>query len=99
MYYYNMDMQDLDVAAGFPVAKALPGWGEILFDEISASDHALCLYTGPYEDCVPAYEALGSFIETRQREPVGVVYKHSLNSSEEDSPAELQTWIDFPLKP
>ncbi len=36
--------------------------------------------------------------ETRQREPVGVVYEHS-HSSEEVSPAELQTLIDFPLKP
>ncbi|RYD03612.1 hypothetical protein N752_18740 [Desulforamulus aquiferis] len=38
--YYNMDMEDLDVEMGFPVAKPLPGKGEIKSSEIPAGSRS-----------------------------------------------------------
>lgn len=46
--YFNMDMQDLDIEVGFPVAQALPGNNEIKPSEIPAGKQVSCLYTGPY---------------------------------------------------
>ncbi len=45
--YYNMDMEDLDIEIGFPVAKKLPGAGDIKAGEIPAGKVASCVYTGP----------------------------------------------------
>ena len=95
--YYNMDMHDLDVEIGFPVARMLPASGEIQSSEIPAGEYATCHYTGTYQDIGPAYEALTQFIQQRARQPSGVAYEYYLNDPTETPPEELQTSIVFPL--
>ncbi len=56
--YYNMDMENLDVELGFPVARTLPGREEIKSGEIVAGQVATCLHTGPYSGIEPAYTTL-----------------------------------------
>jgi len=96
--YYNMDMQDLDVEIGFPVPKRLPGRGEIKAGEISAGKAATCLYTGPYQEIGPAYEALSQWIADNNYEATGVAFEFYLNDPSETPPQALQTQIVFPLK-
>jgi effector-binding domain-containing protein len=96
--YYNMDMQDLDIEIGFPVSRELQGKGEIHSSEIPGGKYATCLYTGPYPEMPPAYEALNAWIQANGYEPTGLVYEHYLNSPQEVSPQELKTLIMFPLK-
>ena len=96
--YYNMDMQDLDMEIGFPVSKKLQSKGEIHSSEIPGGKYATCLYTGPYPEMPPAYEALNAWIQEHGYEPTGVVYEHYLNSPQEVPPQELKTLIAFPLK-
>lgn len=96
--YHNMDMQNLDVEIGFPVAKSLPVRGDIQVGEIQGGQYAACLYTGPYGDIEPAYKALSAWIEEQGHKPTGVAYELYLNDPALFPPEELQTQILFPLE-
>jgi effector-binding domain-containing protein len=95
--YYNMDMQDLDIEIGFPVASKLPGRGEILAGEIPAGKFATSLHTGPYDQCGPVYEALTQWVAEHHYEANGVAYEYYLNDPTETPPEELKMQIIFPL--
>ena len=94
--YYNMDMNDLDVELGFPVARSLPGRAEIKAGEIPGGQVATCLYTGPYDEMEPAYTTLMQWMADNGYEGTGVAYELYLNDPRETPPA--QTQIIFPLK-
>ncbi len=96
--YHNMDMANLDVEAGFPVAKPTAARGEIQPSAIPGGQLATCLYTGPYNEMPPAYEALTQFVKDQGREATGVCYEIYLNEPGKVTPQELQTLIVFPLK-
>ena len=95
--YYNMDMQDLDVEVGFPVSRGLSGKGDIQACEIPGGKVATCLYTGPYSDIGPAYNALSQWMKENGYEATGVAYEMYLNDPGQTVPQELQTQIVFPL--
>ena len=94
--YYNMDMADLDVEFGFPVARPLPGRAEIKAGEIPGGRVATYLYTGPYSEMEPVYTALAKWMEENGFESTGVTYELYLNDPRQTPPA--QTQIIFPLK-
>ena len=96
--YYNMDMQDLDVEIGFPVAMALPAKGDIQPGEIPAGKAASCLHVGSYQEFKRTYDALAAFIAEQGAEATGVAYEVYLSDPGEVAPEELQTQIFFPLK-
>ena len=96
--YYNMDMQDLDVEVGFPVAGSVPGKDDIQASQVPGGKLAFALHTGPYGDIGPAYDALTRFVREQDCEPTGVSYEFYLNDPQETSPESLQTQIVFPLK-
>lgn len=96
--YYNMDMNDLDVELGFPVARQLPGKDEIKAGQIPGGRAATCLYIGPYSNIEPAYTALMKWMADNGYEAAGVAYELYLNDPTKTPPAELQTQIFFPLK-
>ncbi len=95
--YHNMDMQNLDVELGFPVAKVLPGKGQIQAGQIPAGTVASCLYTGPYEGLAQAYEALSQWMKDKGCEATGVAYEMYLNDPSQTPPQQLQTLIMFPI--
>jgi effector-binding domain-containing protein len=96
--YYNMDMADLDVEAGFIVAHELPGEGEILSGQIPGGRMAACLHTGPYSEMEPTYDALSKWIKEQGHEVTGVTYELYLNGPPDTPPEEYQTQILMPLK-
>ena len=97
--YYNMDMNDLDIEVGFPVAKKLQAKGDVKPGEIPAGKVATTVYTGPYGDMMKAaYEALGKYVEEKGQVPAGVVYEIYFNNPMDTAPEKLQTQIVFPLK-
>jgi effector-binding domain-containing protein len=96
--YHNDDMQDLDVEIGFPVARELPGEGDIQASEIPGGKRATCLYVGPYEEIEQPYNALGQWMGEHGYEASGVAYEMYLNDPGETPPEELQTQIVFLLK-
>ena len=96
--YYNMDMQNLDIEIGFPVSKKLSDKGDIKSSEIPGGKFAICLYTGPYNEIEPAYNALTQWIKDNGYESTGIAYEIYLNDPRETDPQELKTKIMFPLK-
>ncbi len=95
--YYNMDMEDLDVEIGFPVDRQLPGSGEVQSSQVPGGKQATCLYTGPYQEMRPAYDAINAFLEENGETPTGTVYEFYLNDPMGTPPQQLQTLIVFPL--
>lgn len=96
--YYNMDMQDLDVEIGFPVAKKLPGQGKIQGGELPAGLIASCLFVGPYVEMEPAYEALATYVEEQGHTPTGIAYEFYLSDPAQVPPEESVTQIIYTLK-
>jgi effector-binding domain-containing protein len=96
--YYDMDMQNLDIEAGFPVSRPLPGKGEIQSGEIPAGTYAICHYTGPYDGVGPAYEELTQYVKEKGYAVGGVCYEWFLNGPDVP-PQDLKTDIAFPVIP
>lgn len=96
--YYNMDMQNLDLEIGFPVASVLTGRGEIQSGQIPGGKVATAIYTGPYNAIEPAYNALTAFMQKNGHKATGVAYEFYLNDPGETPAEELQTKILFLLK-
>ncbi|CAJ35653.1 GyrI-like domain-containing protein [Methanocella arvoryzae] len=96
--YYNMDMTDLDLEIGFPVNRELPGKGVVQPSRIPGGRTGTCMYTGPYQEIAPAYDALAKLIAEKGLEPTGVAYEIYYNSPMDTEPSKLQTLILFPIK-
>jgi effector-binding domain-containing protein len=96
--YYNMDMENLDVEIGFPVAKAIAGKGDITAGSIPAGKQASCMYKGSYKDMSPTYEAMTAWMNEKGYVPTGVVYEFYYNSPGEVPESEMLTKIVFLLK-
>ncbi len=95
--YYNMDMQDLNLEIGIPVAKSLPAKGELRSGQIAGGRAATVLHAGPYDKLHLAYDALMKWVAEQGLEPAGPAYEFYLNDPESVAPEELQTQIVFPL--
>lgn len=95
--YYNMEMADLDVEAGFPVARPVAGSGEIQAGTIPAGTYAICHYTGAYSGVAPAYDQLSTFVTKSGFEPLGPAYEWYL-SDPSTPPAKMHTDITFPVR-
>jgi effector-binding domain-containing protein len=95
--YHNMDMADLDVEMGFPVASQLPGSGDIRYAPVPGGLRAFCMYQGAYGQMAPVYGELAEWIGRHGFVPVGTAYEYYFNGP--DFPEEqLLTQIVMPLK-
>lgn len=96
--YFNTDMQDLDIECGLPVSQPIAGTNELKPSEIPAGKQVSCLYTGPYNQIEPAYNAIMEWIPANGYTPTGVCYEFYLNNPAETPESELLTRIVFLLK-
>jgi effector-binding domain-containing protein len=95
--YFNMEMDDLDIEIGMPVAVPLPGTGEFGPGVIPGGRYASLVHVGPYDKLAPAYQALTTWMEENGQVPSGVAYEHYLNDPQGTPPEALQTEIRFAL--
>jgi effector-binding domain-containing protein len=95
--YYNMDMQHLDIEAGFPLSTPLAGKNEIKAGEIPAGKYASTLHIGPYSDCALAYDALTKWVAENGYQASGIAYEMYFDGPE-TPPEKTRTEILFPLK-
>jgi len=96
--FYNMDMQDLEIDAGFTLVKEMAGEGEIQSSFIPGGPQISCMHYGPYEACSEAYEAMNAWISENGHQATGVAYEFYLNDPQTVSPDQIATQIVFPLK-
>jgi effector-binding domain-containing protein len=92
-----MDMQNLDIEIGFPVARKIAGKGDIRASEFPGGKLASVLHIGPYDQCVRAYDALTQWVKDRGYAATGVAYEIYF-SPPETPPQEIRAEIVFPLK-
>jgi len=95
--YHNMDMSDLDVEIGFPLAEPFSREDDVQAGSIPAGSYAACLYTGPYSGIEKGYKALTAWIKGQGLKPTGVSFEFYLNDPDDTSPEKLLTQILFPL--
>jgi effector-binding domain-containing protein len=93
--YYNMDMSNLDIEVGFEAPAGLAAKGDIQPGKIPAGKVVTLLYTGPYEECGPAYEAIGQWMKENNLEGTGTATEFYLNDPQVDPPAK--TVIEMPI--
>lgn len=96
--YRNLDMQDLDIEAGFPVADAFVNDGDVVLSEIPAGRVATCMYTGPYDRIGEAYDGLMAWMEEQGVHGTGPAYEFYLNDPADTPPEQLQTDIRIPIE-
>ncbi|HPE90534.1 MAG TPA: GyrI-like domain-containing protein [Spirochaetia bacterium] len=96
--YYNMDMDDLDVEVGFPVAAPVAGGGRVRPGKLPGGRHATASHKGSYETIAKTYDALTAFCKERGLELEERMYEEYMNSPEEVPPEELETVIHFLVK-
>lgn len=95
--YYNLNMQDLQIEIGFPVARPLPGEGPIQASMLPGGLWAKVLAAGPYDQLAATYAALTAWIAEHGYTPTGVAYE-AYCSEPGTPPADIRTWIMFPLQ-
>ncbi len=95
--YHNMDMQALDVQAGFLVSKELPPQGDIQYGELPAGRYATGLFIGPYNQMEPFYDALNHWLEEQKEKPAGPVFEWYF-SPPDTPPEKIRTEVWFALQ-
>jgi len=96
--YYNMDMSALDIEAGFPVGKSLPGNDIVKGSSIPAGHYISTVFKGAYREMKPAYDALELWAEENGWEPTGTAYEYYLNDPNEDEVVVAETEIRFQVR-
>jgi effector-binding domain-containing protein len=96
--YHNMDMSNLDVEIGFPVAEATQGSGRVKAGKLPGGRAAVTLHVGPYEKIGEAYNRLTAYVTKQGLNPESFCYEFYLNDPAETPPEQLKTEIYFPLK-
>lgn len=94
--YHNMDMQDLDVEIGFPVAVPVPPQGRMVVTEIPGGKAAVAMHIGPYDTVERTYKRLEAFMKEQHVTPRGVAYEMYFDPPE-TPPEKIRTQIMFPL--
>ncbi|NHI93711.1 MAG: AraC family transcriptional regulator [Candidatus Lokiarchaeota archaeon] len=96
--YYNMDMSNLDIELGFPVAVKHPNKGRVQSSKIPGGKFATTLHVGPYETVEKSYNELNAFIISQGHEAQNWVIEAYLNDPRENPGEEPKTMIYIPLK-
>ncbi|MGA9397509.1 MAG: GyrI-like domain-containing protein [Anaerolineaceae bacterium] len=94
--YNNMDMSNLDIEVGFETPAGLVGKDDLIPGFIPTAKVVSLVYTGPYEECESAYEAMNQWIKENNKIGTGVTIEFYLNDPQVTPPA--QTRIEMPLK-
>ncbi|MCG9967301.1 GyrI-like domain-containing protein [Pelotomaculum terephthalicicum JT] len=96
--YYNLDMKDLDVEMGFPVAKSLSEKGDVKSGEIPQGKYVSAMHKGTYSQMEQPYNEMFKWMEEKGYEPKGVYYEFYFNSPNDVPESELLTRIAIPVK-
>jgi effector-binding domain-containing protein len=97
-FYFNMDMEDLEIEFGFPVSKELPGKANIQPGKAPAGRAATCLHIGPYAELPSTYGRLMEWVQNEGLEPTGVMCEQYLNSPCDARREELKTQLSLFVK-
>ncbi len=95
--YHNLDMQNLDVEMGFPVARLLPEKDDIKARELPPGKVVSSMYKGSYSGMEQPYNEMAQWMKEHGYTPTGVSYEYYFNSPQEVPESELLTKIVMPV--
>jgi effector-binding domain-containing protein len=90
---------DIELEAGVPVDRALPGDGRVRAGELPAGLAVSTVHLGPYDQLPAASEALATWVQENGREPAGPPWEFYLNDPTTTEPAQWKTEVLQPLMP
>jgi effector-binding domain-containing protein len=96
--FFNLDMNALDVEAGFPVAREFEGKEEVKSGIIPAGKYISTIHVGDYDAVKPAYDALTQWAKDHGYESTGIAYEYYLNDPSADPTVKPETEIRYPIK-
>lgn len=96
--YYNRDPEALEIEAGYPVAKALPGKGPVEAGVVPEQRVAVCMHVGPYGEIDRAYAAMARWLAGQEQHAAEIAYEFYLNEPASTPPELRQTEILVPLR-
>ena len=96
--YYNLEMSALDIEAGFPVSKALPGNDMVKGSTIPGGHYVSTVFKGAYNKMKPAYDALENWAVENGWQPTSIAYEFYLNDPNEAEGIVAETEIRFPVR-
>jgi effector-binding domain-containing protein len=91
--YDNIDANAADVEAGFAIASAVEGDGDLIRSDLSGGQVATLIHVGAYTQLDASYEKLLCWIEEQGLERDGPCMESYLNSPLDTPTAELRTKI------
>lgn len=95
--YHNLDMQNLDVEMGFPIARMLPEKDDIKARELPPGKAVSSMYKGPYTCMEQPYNEMFKWIEENGYTSTGIYFEYYFNCPQEVPESELLTKIVMPL--
>jgi effector-binding domain-containing protein len=96
--YYDLDMQDLDVEIGFPVARRLPDRGNIKSGALPAGHYASTMHVGPYDKLMESYTRMERWMKENGHTPAEYMWEFYLNEPGKVPPEQLMTQLIWPIK-
>lgn len=96
--YHTMDVENVDVEVGVPVAQEVHGHGRIRPGVLPAGRVVTATHLGPYETIEETYNRLMEFIKEHGFEAETFMYEFYLNDPEEVPPEEIKTEVFVPIK-
>jgi effector-binding domain-containing protein len=97
--YHQRADDEVELEAGVPVDKALPGDQRVQASELPGGLAVATIHLGPYDQLPAASEALASWVTQNGREPAGPPWEFYLNDPTVTEPAEWKTEVLQPLMP
>ena len=95
--YHNVDLANLDVEMGFPIAKPVSGNDVITGYTIPVQKVVSGMFLGAYEDTDPLMIEIMQWIKENGYEQQGKIYNYYLNDNDRKA-SELLTQIVVPIK-
>ena len=95
--YHRMEEGRFDVEAGFPVARPVKQLGEFRGSALPGGTVAIATHIGPYDDLEVTYQALSTWIASRDSVPEGDPWE-TYFSAPDDPPATWRTEVTQPYR-
>ena len=96
-YYHNLNFDDLDIEAGFPVSRELESNGEVQAITLPGGRYCVGIHQGSYDTLSQTWDALVKYATDQGHTPAGFVIEHYLTNPTEVAPEDNQTLLTLPL--
>ncbi|HTQ80220.1 MAG TPA: GyrI-like domain-containing protein [Thermoanaerobaculia bacterium] len=97
--YHKRTAEEIELEAGVPVDRSLPGDARVQSGELPAGHAVATTHLGPYDGLPAASEALATWAQQNGREPAGPPWEFYLNDPAATDPKEWKTEVVQPLMP